>query len=202
MKNKNKLTEEDLNEIKKIQETKKETRDSILFGTELLTPKEKKNRDKKKEKEVYELASGEPITIASIKELNKMLFKRAAPYEGPIFMSSFYDVLRKLTGYKKSKKHPAHYNPSIFAVYTLRYVYRRFKIKNLIKELQSRNPFITGQTVRANKHFQYLKREDDILKLIGFIKDVIDVGGKCNDMTQFDEVYCRQFGLPTDGTLF
>ncbi|MBL7740333.1 MAG: hypothetical protein JNK14_14045 [Chitinophagaceae bacterium] len=202
MRNRKPLTDEELNEIKRIQETKESTKDSILFGADLISPKEaKKKRDKQKESEVHQLIGGGHFTIASVKELNKMLLKQAGAYMGPLFIPSFYDVLRKLTGFKKSKKHP-NYNPSIFAVYTLRYVYRRFKIKNLISELQSRNPFLTGQSIRANKHFQYLKREEDIVKLVGFIKDVVEVGNECNDMTEFDEVYCRRFGLPTDGVMF
>jgi hypothetical protein len=205
MKNRKKLTEEEINEIKKIQETKKETKESILFETDLLSPKEAKKeakkRDKKKESEIHEVIGGETFTIASIKELNKMLLKVAGDYAGPFFVTAYSDVFRKLTGLKKDEKHP-HYSPSIFAVYTLRYVYRRFKIKNLIKELQDRNPYITGLTIRANKHFQYFKREEEIKKLVGFIDDVITWGNKCKDMTEFDEMYCRQFGLPTDGTLF
>ena len=201
MKKKKSLSEEELNESKRIQETKESTKGSILFGTDLLSPKEAKKRDRQKERDVHQAIGGEYFTIASIKDLNKMLLKKAGEFEGPIFIASFYDVFRKLTGFKKDEKHP-HYNPSIFALYTLRYVYRRFKIKNLIKELQSRNPYITGQTIRCNKHYKYFKREEDIEKIIGFIKDVITIGDKCVDMTEFDEKYCRQFGLPTDGQLF
>lgn len=201
MKDKKPLTDEELNELKRIKETKEDTKASILFGTNLLSPIEAKKRDRKKEAEIHQAIGGDFFSIASIKELNKMLSKAAGAYAGPIFITAFYDVFRKLTGYKKDEKHP-HYNPCIFAIYTLRYVYRRFKIKNLIKELQDRNPYITGQTIRGNKHFQYFKREEDIDKLMGFIKDVIRVGNECGDMTQFDEVYCRTFGLPTDGQIF
>lgn len=201
MKNKKSISEEELNEIKHIKETKEATKDTIVFGADLLSPKEAKKRNKQKEKDVYQAIGGETFSIASIKELNKMLLKVAGEYAGPIFITKFYDVFRKLTGYKKDEKHP-HYNPSIFAIYTLRYVYRRFKIKNLIKELQGRNPYITGQFIRANKHYQYFKREEDIQQLVGFIDDVTTWGNKCKDMTEFDEVYCKQFGLPTDGALF
>ena len=201
MKNKKSLSEEELNEIKRIKETKQSTKDSILFEADRLSPKEAKSRNTQKEKEIHQAIGGETFSIASIKELNRMLLKVAGDHEGPLFVIEYYDVFRKLTGFKKDEQHP-HYNPSIFAVYTLRYVYRRFKIKNLIKELQDRNPYITGQYVRANKHYQYFKREEDVKKLVGFIKDVIFWGNRCNDMTEFDERYCREYGLPTDGALF
>ena len=200
MKNKKNLTEPEVNELKKIQETKQDVRKNILFETDLLSPKEAKIRDRKKEAVIIEMIGGEPFSIASIKELNKMLLKVAGDFAGPLFVTAFYDTFRKLTGFKKDEKYP-HYNPSIFAVYTLRYVYRRFKIKNLVSELQKRNPYVTGQFIRANKHYQYFRREEDINKLIGFINDVITWGDKCKDMTEFDEKYCKQFGLTTDGVI-
>lgn len=200
MKNKKNLTEIEVNELKKIQETKPDVKKSILFEADLLTPKEAKKRDRKKEAVIIKMIGGEQFSIASVKELNKMLLKVAGDFGGPLFVTAYYDTFRKLTGFKKDEKHP-HYNPSIFAVYTLKYVYRRFKIKNLISELQKRNPYVTGQFIRANKHYQYFRREEDVNKIIGFIKDVIIWGDKCKDMTEFDEMYCKEFGLTTDGVI-
>ena len=77
MKNKKNLTEPEANELKKIQETKEDVKKNILFEAALLTPKEAKKRDRKKENEIIEMIGGEPFSIASIKQLNRMLLKVA-----------------------------------------------------------------------------------------------------------------------------
>lgn len=201
MKNKKKLTEEEINEIKKIQETKKETKDSILFGADLLTPKEAKKRDRKKEKEIIDLIGGGQTSIYSRKQFNNILLKKPK-YRDVTFVEDFYNELYRLTGLVKDKDHP-HFRPNIFADYTVKYIYGRFMIKNLMNELRERNPFLTHELFREFKHYYWLN-EENYDKLVVFINDAILYMRKFEDknMFKFDVEYCKEYLIKNNEDLF
>jgi hypothetical protein len=194
------LSEEELQELKKIQETKEDTKNDILFRTTEEDEKKKKERDRKKEDEIISLTGGGQISYKNLKSFNTVLLLSAI-FRNITFREEFYDHLWRMTGLERDKNNP-HYRPNIFAVYTIKYIYRRFNIKNLMDELRVRNPFITAESMREFKHYQFFN-EENYLKLLGFIDEFVQY---CNDhptaLYQFDVDYCKKHNLTTDGDMF
>lgn len=200
MKNNRKLTDEELEKLKQLKETNQELQDSILFETEALRPKEAKKINEQKEKEIRHLLSGEPFSVYSKKQFNKMLLKNPA-FRDITFVPEFYDALYSLTGLKKTEDNQ-NQKPEIFAVYTIKYIYRRFNIRNLMLELWERNPFLTNESFREFKHYQLLN-DENYTKLLGFINDFIKFAkGYERKLYQFDIDYCKEYGLTTDMDMF
>jgi len=200
MKNDRKLTDEELEKLKQLKETNKELQDAILFETEALRPKEAKKRNEQKEKEIRHLLSGEPFSVYSKKQFNKMLLKNPT-FRDITFIQDYYDALYRITGLKKSKEHP-NQKPEIFAVLTIKFIYRRFNVRNLMLELWERNPFLTGESFREFKHYQLLN-DDNYLNLLSFINDFIKFAeGYERKLYKFDIDYCKHFRLTTDMDMF
>ncbi len=201
MKNNNILSEEELKQVKHIQETKQETKEGILFNTNLLTRKEAKKIDRSKEKVIIYLIGGDKTSIYSRKQFNKILLKNPK-HRDITFIEDFYNEMYRLTGLEKSKDHP-HYKPNIFAEYTIKYIYGRFKIKNLMDELRERNPFLTHELFREFKHY-YLLNEENYDKLVVFINDAINYMRKFENknMFKFDVEYCKEYGIKNNEDLF
>lgn len=199
---KRKLTSEELEKLQRLKEQKQAEKDSILFDTEALTPKQAKKINREKEKEILELVGGGQTSIYTRKQFSKMLLKRPDLDRGKTFVDEFYDQLYRLTGLKKNKKQP-HEKPHVFAGYTVKYIYGLFKIKNLMDELRTRNPFLTAEMFREFKHYHFLN-EENYYKLIGFINNAIEFmkGCKPKAMHEFDVKYCKHFGIKTDQDLF
>ncbi len=200
---KKKLTDEELEKLKQIKEANKALQDLILLNTEALNPAQAKARDLKKEKELIDLIGADPVSIYSIKQFNKLLLKRATKRD-ITFINKFYDNFFILTGIKKDEKNP-HWKPFVFALFTIKYIYRRFRIKNLMDELRNRNPFLTGEMFREFKHYQFFN-DEYYKQLIEFINDVTEMQDECLEkglaMYQFDVKYCKKYNLLTDTDLF
>jgi hypothetical protein len=192
-----KLSEEDLKKMKEIQDTKDDVKDDILFRTIEEDKKKKKERDQKKEEEINNLTGG---AYKKQKSFNSILLKSAV-FRDITFIEAFYDHLFRMTGLKKDENNP-HHRPNIFAEYTIKYIYRRFNVRNLMDELRDRNPFITAESMREFKHYQFFN-EENYSKLLGFIDDFIQY---CNEhptpLFQFDIDYCKHYNLTTDGDMF
>lgn len=200
MKTKKPLTEDELQKLKQSQETKKAEKDALLFDSEALTQKKLKERNEQKEKEIRDLIGGGQVSVYDKKQFNKMLLKQPT-FRDVTFVPGFYDALYKLTGLKKSEENP-HYKPEIFALHTIKYIYRRFNVKNLMIELWERNPFLTGEFFREFKHYQLLN-DENYLKLLGFISDFIEFAKDYeNKLYQFDIDYCKKHNLTTDMDMF
>jgi P63C domain len=172
-----------------------ETAKLIFFKTEAQI----EDRDANKEPVFIEFQNGRKTTFAEIQELNSLLLKQAKTYE-KTYPPVYYDELRRLTGLKKSKEYP-HHNPSIFAVYTLQFIYRRFALKELIAALQERNPYITGYFFRRHKHFQFLNEEGQ-KQLEQFICEAVEVMTTCSKMHEFKVKYCQKYNLVIDRDMF
>lgn len=196
---KRKLTDKELEKLKRIKEENQALQDAILFETEALKPKEAKKRNEEKEKEIIQLLGNRQTSIFSQKEFQKILLKDAT-FRDITFSPELYDEWYRLTGLKKDEEHP-NQKPEIFAFYTIKYVYGRFNIKNLMDELRSRNPFLTGQSIREHKHYQFLN-DEYYNQLCGFISTLTVFAKDYNTMFEFDIKYCKQFGLTTDGDMF
>jgi hypothetical protein len=194
------LSEEELQKLKEIQESKEDVKNEILFRTSVEDKKKKKERDQKKEEEIINLIGGDHTSYKSQRNFNAVLLLSAV-FREVTFVEAFYDHLYRMTGLKRDKNNP-HYRPNIFALYTIKYIYRRFSIKNLMEELRSRNPFITAESMREFKHYQYFN-EENYLKLLNFINDFIKFCDRHpTPLHQFDVDYCKEFGLNTDGDMF
>jgi hypothetical protein len=198
-------TDEELKKLKQVnqpkvsKEAKQSEKEGILFETAALTQKKLRERNKEKDKEIFELTDGRRMSIFSKKQFDKMLLKSPV-FRDVTFVPEYYDELYRLTGLKKSETNP-HQKPDIFSVYTIKYIYRRFNIKNLMQELWNRNPFITGQSFREFKHYNFFD-EANYLRLLGFINDMVTFAKKCNTMYEFDVEYCKHYGLTTDADMF
>lgn len=192
-----KLSEEELKKIREIQETKDDVKNDILFRTNEEDKRKKKERDQKKEEEIYRLTGG---IYKSLKSFNAILLKSAV-FRDVTFVEAFYNHLYRMTGLKKDENNP-HHRPNIFAFYTIKYIYRRFNIKNLMDELRDRNPFITAESMREFKHYQFFN-EENYSKLLAFIDDFIKYANEHpTPLYQFDVDYCKKYNLTTDGDMF
>lgn len=192
--------EKDLKALqKKIAEEKKardlEIQNFIFSSTESFTRKD----IEKKQDQIKFLIGGKETTIGEVKETLRLLRKEAKEYK-VTFIPSFYDGLRKVTGYKKRKDKP-HYKPSIFAHYTLRFIYSRFLYKGLIEELRRRNPLLVGLNMRNFKHFQFLDKEAQNM-LEGYMHEMIAVLEESNSFIEFEEKYCKKYRLIWTQKLF
>src|SRR5690242_5199081 len=87
-------------------------------------------------------SNGRSTSLGELTKIRDILLSEAREYS-KTFPPQFYNELRRLTGYNKDKKNP-HHKPMIFAIYTIKYVYGRFNLKDLIRELQQKNPFLPG----------------------------------------------------------
>jgi len=195
-----KLSEEESEKMKEIQDTKEDVMNEILFKTGEEDKKKKKERDQKKEEEIINLTGGGKTSYKQQRDFNSVLLLSAV-FRDITFVPEFYDHLYRMTGLKKDSNNP-HHKPGIFSVYTIKYIYRRFNIKNLMDELRTRNPFITAECMREFKHYQYFN-EENYNKLLGFIKEFIAF---CDErptaLYQFDIDYCKKYNLTTDGDMF
>jgi len=192
------LSEDELQKLKAIQDAKEAA--EILFRTSKEDQKRKKERDKKKEADIINLTGGGTTSYKTQKNFNAILLKSAV-FRDVTFIEAFYDHLYRMTGLKKDEKNP-HHRPNIFAMYTIKYIYRRFNIKNLMVELQSRNPFITAESMREFKHYQFFN-EENYLKLLDFINDFVRFADKNpTRLHQFDIDFCKEYNLTTDGDMF
>ena len=197
---KKKITDEERERLRQIEEANKALMASILMETEALTPADVKMRDLKKEQEVFELLNGDKTSIYTQRLFNTILMPTAQARD-ITYKPPYYDRLFAMTGLKKSEKDP-HYKPGIFAYYTEKYIYDRFNIRNLMEELRERNPFITGSSMREFKHYRFFN-DPNYRKLQGFISDFIAFSeGYDLKMYQFDIDYCKKYNLTTDGDLF
>jgi P63C domain len=194
---KQKLSEEELKKLKEIEESKEDVKNEILFRTIEEDKKKKKERDQKKEDEINDLTGG---AYKKHKSFNLILLKSAV-FRNVTFIEAFYDHLFRMTGLKKDENNP-HHRPNIFAEYTIKYIYRRFNIRNLMDELRDRNPSITAESMRDFKHYQFFN-EENYVNLLCFIKDFIQY---CDEhptpLFQFDIDYCKHYNLTTDGDMF
>lgn len=192
------LSEEELQKLKEIQDRKEAN--EILFRTSEDDKKRKKEIDKKKEADIISLIGGDSTSYKDQKKFNSILLKSAV-FRDITFIEAFYDHLYRMTGLKKDEKN-LHHRPNIFAWYTIKYIYRRFSIKNLMGELQSRNPFITAESMREFKHYQFFN-EENYIKLLGFINDFVKFADEHpTRLHQFDIDFCKEYNLTTDGDMF
>lgn len=199
MKKDPKLTDEHLKRVSPDQKTKTETKEDILFRTEELTKQRLKERNKKKEEEIFELTGGGQTSIRSLRNFNKILLKNPVIRE-VTFVKEFYDHLYRLTGLPRSESNP-HYKPDVFAEYTIKYIYGRFNIKNLLPELRDRNPYITAESMREFKHYHYFN-EESYNRLLGFISEFMSFAKGFEKLHEFDIAYCKKYNLTTDGDIF
>lgn len=199
---KRKLTDEEQEKLRQIKEANKALQDAILFETEALKPAQAKARDRKKEQEIINLVGGGQTSVYSRKQFNKILLKRPDLERGKTFVDEFYEQLYRLTGIKKNKKNP-HEKPHVFAIYTIKYIYGRFMIKNLMDELRARNPFLTAEMFREFKHYHFLN-DENYNSLVGFINSAIEFMKECksNAIHEFDVKYCKRYGIKTNVDLF
>ncbi len=198
--NQQNLSEEELQKLKEIQESKEAIKDEILFRTSEVDKRRKKEIDRKKEDDIINLTGGGNTSYKAQRNFNAVLLKSAV-FRDVTFVDAFYDHLYRMTGLKKDENNP-HHRPNIFAFYTIKYIYRRFNIKNLLQELQSRNPFITAESMREFKHYQFFN-EENYLRLIDFINDFIRFADEHpTPLHQFDIDYCKKYNLTTDGDMF
>lgn len=193
------LSEEEIKKLNFIQKTKEDVKSEILFRTTEEDQKRKKESDQEKDEVIRKLTGGN--TTYKNKKLFNTVLLGSAVFRNVTFVEAFYDHLYRMTGLKRDPQKPNH-RPNIFAVYTIKYIYRRFNIKNLMIELQSRNPFITAESMREFKHYQFFN-EENYLKLIGFIDDFIQFADEHpTPLYQFDIDYCKKYNLTTDGDMF
>jgi hypothetical protein len=156
--------------------------------------------DLKKKRLLIEFPDGRKTTEAELEEIVKIILNDARDYM-ITFRAEYYDEMRRLTGYKRLKKNP-NYNPSIFAIYTIKYAYGRFNLKELIRYLQSKNPFLAGLNCRNFKHFQLLD-DEHYSKLKGeYIEDMIRVMKTCKKWHQFESKYSKMYDLAFPDDLF
>ena len=137
--------------------------------------------------------------MEELKEISKMLLAAAKVYE-KTFPPEYYDEMRRLTGFRKDPKNP-HHKPFIFSIYTIKYAYGRFNLKELIRVLQEKNPYLAGLNIRNYKHFQFFS-EADTERLIGFLQDMIRVMKSCKKWYQFENKYSKMYNLAFPDDLF
>ncbi len=155
----------------------------------------------RKAKEPILFPDGRSTSLDELGKISDLLLMEAREYS-VTFVSEYYDQMRRLTGFKKDKLNP-HHKPCIFAIYTIKYAYGRFNLKELIRELQNRNPYLPGLTIRNFKHFQ-LTNEEAHEHLRGFIQDMITVMKTCPNKkwSQFVTKYSKMYNLAFPDDLF
>jgi hypothetical protein len=172
---------------------------SIFQSTDALTPKEKRERDKKKEEEKFELQGGGTNSIKDVKDFraaNKQPYKTHFGYEKP-----FYYIMYKLNEcnswpideYKKFSKRPE------VAVWTVRLIYARFG-KEAIKHMRDSNPVLFAY-IRRDKYFQYLTKDGQD-KLDEYIEQFMRMSIGYSDWDKFEADYCAKYKLDRPTKLF
>lgn len=185
---------------KKLREQRRleeEKRQQEIFSK--LEAESAKDFQSKKEKEPIEFLDGRKTSLEELKEISKILLSSAREYE-KTFPPKYYDEMRRLTGFKKDPKHP-HYKPFIFAIYTIKFAYGRYNLKELIRVLQEMNPYLAGLNIRNYKHFQFIG-ESDTARLKEFIQDMITVMETCKKWHQFESKYSKMYNLAFPDDLF
>jgi hypothetical protein len=183
-----------LREQRKLEEEKKQQE---IFSK--LEGGSAKDFQSKKEKEAIEFPDGRITSLEELNEISKMLLSAAKDYE-KTFPPKYYDEMRRLTGFKKDSNNP-HHKPFIFSIYTIKFAYGRYNLKELIRTLQERNPYLAGLNIRNYKHFQFFS-ESDTERLKEFIQDMITVMESCTKWYQFENKYSKMYNLAFPDDLF
>lgn len=190
MSERRKLTDEELEKKRQIEEAKQFLMDSILEQTEKLTAKKAAKKSKEKEDEILQLLGGGSFSISQWKTFltnhaNKhpYLFPNDVAYYTEIYRLNNWDDLNP-TDFVK---------PPAVAQWTNELIYGRFP-KDLLPAIQIMNPFISGTCIRWDKNYNYLNQEGYMLA-IKFRDQAIEVMKTCLTWHEFRLKMAKEHGV-------
>lgn len=167
----------------------------LIQQTENLV-KEAKKRKKKIEEELFELRSGEKISIKKINAIvngSKNHYGSMFPNDNP-----FFKEIYRL--YKWDHLNPNDFfKPAEVAVLINEIIYGRFN-REVLSAIHILNPYI-GFCVRGHKNYQFLTKEGiELLKK--YREEAIDIMRTCSTIHEFRVKYFAAYGIPFQGSLF
>lgn len=193
----NKFTEEELEQLKRIQEEKNQEvlKQFILDKTESNINNKFSDEELDKELEKRKLLDS-IADLWKIKNIGTNVLKEPIEHD-TIFTQDYYKEIYRLKEWKYegniSKK------PWIVGRYTNEIIYYRFAAE-VLPFLRIINPYIIYGK-RQYKHHQYLTSGARI-KLTRFISEAVEEMKKCGDWNEFRIKYCKKYNVPYQLNLF
>lgn len=191
MSEKRKLTDEELEKKRQIEEAKQFLMDSILEQTEKLTAKQAAKKSKEKEDEILHLLGGGSFSISQWKSFltnhanqHPYLFPKDVPFYTEIYRLNKWDDLDP-TAFTK---------PPAVALWTNLLIYGRFP-KELLPAIQIMNPFVSGTCIRWDKNYNYLN-DEGYKMAVKFRDQAIEVMKTCNTWHEFRLKMAKEHGVP------
>jgi P63C domain len=185
------LTDEELEKKRQIEEARQFLMDSILEQTENLTAKQAVKKNKEKEDEILQLIGGGSLSISQWKSFltnhanqHPYLFPNDVPFYTEIYRLNKWD---NLNPYSFTK-------PPAVAHWTNILIYNRFP-KELLPVIQIINPFISGTCLRWDKNYNYLN-DEGYLMAIKFRDQAIEMMKKCSTWHEFRLKMSKEHGVP------